>query len=612
MISSPKNSLKVLKSIFGFSKYRDGQEYIVSTILGRTNILSVMPTGAGKSLCYQLPSIIFENRTVVVSPLIALMIDQITNLKSLGISADSINSQNDRDININIWNNFKSGKIKILYISPERLTPNRFIESLKKIPVDLFVIDEAHCISKWGSDFRPEYAKLSRLYKDFPNSTITAFTATADKATQKDIAHQLFQNIGKIYVRGFDRPNLSLSVINKEKNWKVKLLNILSNHYGESGIIYSLSRKQTQEYSSFLNKNGFKSIYYHAGLNHHERLDAQTRFMDETGLIMVATIAFGMGIDKPDIRFVIHTHLPSSMEAFYQEIGRAGRDNKPAKTLLFYSIEDLIIRRKMIFESNGSSDYIRQENQRLDMLHSYCESPICRKITLLAYFDEECEPCGNCDNCLNPSKLVNGNEEAKIVLSAIESTNQYFGSKYILDIIKGNKTGRNMNNSHHNLTVFGYGSSIPEEFWKKIIQQMLAAKFISLNIEKFGALQITNEGKELLRNNKKFLRKEIHIKGKGSNVRMSKSINPVWEIVKKNKQITTDYDENLFKKLKELRQNISKDKRIPAYIVFPDKTLINMIKSNPKSLNDLLNVEGIGPKKLEDYGLQFFNILKNN
>ena len=405
-----------LKNTFGFSQFRDGQEEIIRNIINENQILAIMPTGAGKSLCYQLTAIISEKRTIIISPLIALIDDQISTLKECGIYAEKLHSnQSSDDLNAS-WYNFKSGKCKILYVSPERLMSDFMIRNLKELEVGLFVIDEIHCVSKWGQSFRPEYEQLSKIKDLFPQSNIVGFTATADQTTRLDILNKIFNNEAKTFVKGFDRPNLYLSIIQKN-NAKRQLLDFLNSRKEQSGIIYCLSRKRTEEISSFLNQSGFKTSAYHAGLDANVRKNVQDTFMTEENHIVIATIAFGMGIDKPDIRFVVHLNIPSSMEAYYQEIGRAGRDGNPADTLLIYGIDDVIVRRKMIEENNYNDEFKLKENKRLDYLVSYCETPECRRKVLLAYFDENSHPCNHCDNCNNPPTLIDGTLHAQKMLA---------------------------------------------------------------------------------------------------------------------------------------------------------------------------------------------------
>jgi len=595
--------LQTLKKSFGFSSFRPGQEEIVNLVLARENLLAVLPTGAGKSLCYQLPALCFKDRTVVVSPLIALMNDQTAYLKSLNIPADQIHSHSRK--NQKVWEAFQNGEIKILYLSPERLMTEQMISQLKRLPIDLFVIDEAHCISKWGAGFRPEYEQLSQLKDHFPSTVLVAFTATADNATRLDIVKKLMGGKAQTIVKGFDRPNLSLSVFSKQ-NWKKKLLDFLNERKGCSGIIYTLSRKDTEKVSDFLTSKGFYAIPYHAGQSAKQRQDSQNTFMTESGVIMLATIAFGMGIDKPDIRFVVHINLPSSMEAFYQEIGRAGRDGEPSDTLLFFGLDDLMIRKRMIQEGEEAPEYKLKENKRLDALVAYCEASSCRKKALLSYFDEIFDRCGNCDNCLNPPKLIEGTTPAQILLSAIARTGEYFGSAHIIDIVRGISTEKVQERRHDQIPTFGKGSHYSKPFWQNFTRQMISAGEIVLNIERYGALKITDSGRSLLYGKKSFYYKELSVKAKA--IQISSQIEKGFS--KKRKSSQTSQNLELLKKLKKLRLEIAHKENVPAFVIFSDRTLIEMSNKPSQNKEQLLEINGVGPKKLELYGELFLKLMK--
>ena len=599
------NRLKNLKKVFGFSSFRPGQEEIINLLLGKKNLLAVLPTGAGKSLCYQFPALCFEGRTLVVSPLIALMNDQTAYLKSLNIPADQLHSHSSK--NRKVWEAFQKGDIKILYLSPERLMTEKMISDLKKLPVDLFVIDEAHCISKWGSGFRPEYEQLSELNDHFPSAVLSAFTATADTATRADIVKKLMGGQAQTIVKGFDRPNLSLSVLPKQ-NWKNKLLDFLNERKGQSGIIYTLSRKDTEKISEFLNNKSFHAIAYHAGQPAKQRQDSQNTFMTENGVIMLATIAFGMGIDKPDIRFVVHISLPSSMEAFYQEIGRAGRDGEPSDTLLFFGLDDLMIRKRMIQEGEESQEYKLKENKRLDALVAYCTAGSCRKKALLSYFDESSDRCGNCDNCLNPPKMIEGTTPAQILLSAIARTGEYFGSAHIIDIVRGITTAKVQERGHDKIPTFGKGSEYSKSFWQSFTHQLISAGELALNIERYGALKITESGQNLLYGKKKFHYKETFVKP--DSIKTSSKLKK--EISKKTEPGKTSQDLELLKKLKKLRLEIAREENVPAFIVFSDRTLIEMSNKPAKLKEQLLKINGVGPKKLELYGDRFISLMREH
>ena len=592
-------ALQILNDVFGYNSFRSGQEEIINSILDKKNILAVMPTGAGKSLCYQIPALIFSKGTIVVSPLVALMDDQILALKENGIAADRIHSHRSEELNKETLNNFKTGKIKILYLSPENLMSEKTLNELNNIDIAMFAIDEAHCISKWGVSFRPQYEELSRLSKIYPDSVIAGFTATADKDTREDIIHKLSNYNSKIFVQGFDRPNLSLAVEQKD-DWKKQILIFLENKTNESGIIYCLSRKQTEDVSEFLNKNNYRSIPYHAGQESNIRKNNQEIFMNENGIIMVATIAFGMGIDKSNVRFVAHLSLPSSIESYYQEIGRAGRDGNPAETLLLYGLNDLFQRRRFIESDGDDYQHKLRENKRLDSLLAYCETPICRKKALLSYFDEHVEDCHNCDNCFNPPKMVDGTKLAQMVLSAIYRSGQIFGTVHIINILLGNKTDKIIEKKHDKIKTFGIGNNYKKDFWQGFIRQLISSGHLIINIKKFGCLQITKSGLEILKDDKYFNYKEIVFKA-AKTTKKNKNTKKVLNIDNNDLEILTS--------LKELRLNIAREKSIPAFVIFPDSSLIEMAKIKPQNLQEMIKINGVGPSKLKKYGTSFLEVI---
>ena len=510
-----------LKSTFGFDSFRPGQLEIIQHILRQRHVISVMPTGAGKSLCFQLPATLSTQKTIVVSPIIALMDDQTTALNTLGIPSETIHSGKSRPENITSWRKFTTpqttpshpattqpnapqtnARPKILYISPERLMQPPMLTALKSHDIGLFVIDEAHCISKWGA-FRPDYEALATLSGHFPTATIAAFTATADRATRNDINTKLTQGTAQIIVKKFDRENLSLSV-HEKSNTRAKIATYLHKNPQKSGIIYCLSRKETDEIAQYLKRQNFNAIAYHAGKFPEIRQEAHNRFMTEPAAIMVATIAFGMGIDKPDIRFVIHASLPASIEAFYQEIGRAGRDNLPAETHLYYSLSDVIKRRTMIFEGEGQDDFKMREYKRLDALVGYCETVKCRKQALLSYFDEMVPPCGACDNCIDPPILEDYTEASCYFLTAIVQSGQYFGANHIIDIVRGADTEKIRSRSHDTLPIFGAGKSLSKRFAQSLIRQLISASILRVNIEHYGTLHLTPAADSILSGQDKF------------------------------------------------------------------------------------------------------------
>ena len=590
-----KSAQQVLYDVFGYSAFRPGQEDIIALLTSGENVLAVMPTGAGKSICYQIPAVMGERPTIVVSPLLALMDDQVAALRTNGVDVACIHSGLSREENVAEWHRLKGGA-KLLYLSPERLMTERMLTALVALRPAMFVVDEAHCISKWGASFRPDYEQLSRLPELFPESVLAAFTATADKATRKDIAEKLFRGRGQIIVHGFDRPNLRLAVANKA-SWKPQLMEFLDDKKQQAGIVYCLSRKFTDEVAAYLKEEGLNAIPYHAGQSSEQRKLNQDRFMSEDAVVMVATIAFGMGIDKPDIRYVCHLNLPGSMEAYYQEIGRAGRDGAPAETLLLHSLGDMGLRRQFI-ANEGDEAHRRREHHRLDALLSYCEASACRRMALLAYFDETSAPCGNCDNCLTPPVVADGTVRAKALLSTVYETGQMFGAGHIVDILRGVESQKILERRHHNLATFASGKAWPKDEWTVFIRQAVAGGYLIINVQKYGGLEIGPRGRALLAGDETFSYRES---AKTKTVRaLSK---------KKSEQPVGEGDVSLLSQLKTLRLGLARARNVPAYVVFPDSTLIEMARARPITLADMAGISGVGPKKLQEFGPTFLRAI---
>ncbi len=590
-----------LANVFGFNSFRPGQEDIINHLMQKKSLLAVMPTGAGKSLCYQLPALLFENQTIVVSPLVALMNDQVDVLKDLGIKAERVHSGMSESDRSKAWEGFQNSWIKILYISPESLMRDSMLNALRTLKISMFVIDEAHCISKWGSDFRKEYEQLKDLQYHFPNAIISAFTATADEETRADINNKLTNNKAKIFLYGFNRPNLSLAVQQKY-NWREQLIDFLEDRYNQSGIVYCLSRKQTEDCAEFLSKKGFKAIAFHAGLDTKVKNNAQDRFMTEDNLIICATIAFGMGIDKANVRFIAHVSLPASMEAFYQEIGRAGRDGEDSDTMLIFGNDDVYKRKGFIDNSNAPDSFKIKEHKRLDALVTYCNSATCRRQTLLSYFMESCEPCEKCDNCINPPERIQGTEYALMVLKTIYYTGQYFGSNHIINVLRGVFNEKVRSRGHDKIKTFGFGKNNSTIFWKTFIQQMVSSNCLRINIQKYGAIQITEDGKKIIEGDDEYFYRKILLdtpkKEKKSKIgRISSS--------------TLLEEKSLLSALKSIRLKLAKKRGVPAYIIFPDTTLHQMITNKPQTLVEMSEINGIGPQKLEKYGEIFLSIIKD-
>ena len=582
---------RILRDVFGFEDYREGQEPVVRALLAGRNALAVMPTGSGKSLCFQVSALALGGLTVVVSPLVALMQDQVAALRLAGVPAETINSAYDRTDNIAAWRRVAAGETRLLYLSPERLMTERMLAALTKLPIKLIAIDEAHCISQWGPAFRPDYEALTALRQHFPYVPIAALTATADNATRHDIATKLFNGEAEIFVAGFDRPNIKLAV-EMRRNGSQQLLAFMERHGGESGIVYCLSRKKTEKVSRLLTENGIPSLPYHAGMDKWDRDRNQDIFMTEPGQVMVATIAFGMGIDKPDVRFVFHTDLPGSMEAYYQEIGRAGRDGKAAEAHMLYGLDDIRMRRVFIEQEESSSDRRRREHQRLDALIGYCEAATCRRTTLLAYFGDTGEACGNCDTCVDPVELFDGSEVGQQALTAIVKTGQRFGAAHIIDVLRGTETEKVISARHDQLPPFGVGADRSKDSWRSIIRQLVAAGFLKLDIEGYGGLSVTNKGQTLLEGDGSFAYREDQAPAKPT--RKSRSTAPLPEL--------DDVDDALLAALKNLRLRLAKERGVPAYVVFSDRSLIDMAQRRPRDAVSFAEVHGVGDAKLRDFG----------
>ena len=540
--------------------------------------------------------------TIVVSPLIALMQDQVSALKLLGVKAEALNSTNTDEVNARIWKGMRRGEVRLVYMAPERLMNGYTLDALRALNVKMIAVDEAHCISQWGASFRPEYEMLMDLGTHFPGVPIAALTASADKATSADIERKLFKGDVQTFVSGFDRPNISLAVSPKS-GWQKQLTEFVKGRQGQSGIVYCLSRKKTETAVEVLKAAGLPALAYHAGMDKDRRAANQDRFLKEQGLVMAATIAFGMGIDKPDVRFVFHTDMPSSMEAYYQEFGRAGRDGAPADAHMLYGLGDVRMRRMFIEGENGDADSKRRAHKRLDALISFCEAPTCRRQALLAYFDDESEPCGNCDLCLNPVELTEGTREGRMALSAIVRTGQRFGQAYIVDVLLGANTERIRNLGHDGLPTWGVGKHLGKPEWRGILRQLIAAGFVYLDVEQYGGLSLTPKGGELLRGNDKFSYRPVmksKSTGRGSRAKPSSVA-----------QDLSSEKMEVFENLRALRAQLATKRNVPAYVIFADKSLRDMADKNPTSLEAMLDVHGVGQAKLEKFGDMFLAVLKD-
>jgi ATP-dependent DNA helicase RecQ len=560
---------RILKDVFGFDGFRPGQEAAIDALLAGRNVLAVMPTGSGKSLCYQVPALVMGGLTLVVSPLVALMQDQVAALKLEGVAADTINSSRSREDNVAAWRAAASGALRILYMAPERLMTERMLDALAKLEVRLIAIDEAHCVSQWGPAFRPEYRALSKLADLFPKTPLIALTATADAVTRDDIALQLFDNKVETMVQGFDRPNIALAVAPKS-NANRQLLDFLARHKGESGIVYCLSRKKTEKIAAFLNEHGIDALAYHAGMEAGARDTNQARFMTEPAIVMVATIAFGMGIDKSDVRFVFHTDLPGSLEAYYQEIGRAGRDGQKAEAQMLFGLDDIRMRRVFIDEEGSDADRKRREHARLNMLLAYCEAPACRRRLLLEYFGEHAQPCGNCDVCREPAAMVDSTQDARKILAAIRETGERFGAGRVIEALTDNARKK--------------------EEWQSLIRQMAGAGLLRHDVQGYGALAMTDKGRALL-------------KGQGDFRSRPFVAAPKLKKEARAERFAEQPEENrvLIASLKALRLRLSKERGVPPYVIFSDKSLIDMAERRPRNEYEFGEVHGVGAAKLKDF-----------
>jgi len=587
----------LLKTVFGHDHYRDGQSEIVNAIISGKDVLAIMPTGGGKSLCFQLPALTLKGIVLVVSPLIALMRDQVSALKALGVNAGALTSGNTNDETETVFNDLENGNLKLLYIAPERLANIGTQRMLSKLPISFIAVDEAHCVSQWGHDFRPDYLRIGELRK-LLNVPLAAFTATADPETQNEIKDRLFDiNNPEVFLQGFDRPNIHMSFSVKASPRK-QVLDFVERRKGQSGIIYCGSRAKCETIAQALRSSGHQALHYHAGMDAEDRRISERRFQLEDGLIVVATIAFGMGIDKPDIRYVIHADLPKSIEGYYQEIGRAGRDGEPAETMTLYGADDIRLRRSQIDEGLASNDRKKADHGRLNALLGLAEARRCRRRVLLRYFGDDIETCNNCDLCDAPPILFDGTKHVRMALSAILRTEERYGAGYLIDILRGKLTDKIKQNGHEQLPTFSIGEDYSKSEWQGVFRQMMGYDLIRPDIERFGAFRMTEMARPILRDEQKIeLRKDTIIK----EVRKTKV-----------KSLVAEEDETLFSALKSKRRFLAEALNAPAYVVFADAVLMEMARSRPSSLDEFSKLSGVGAVKLERYGKAFLEIINNN
>lgn len=589
-----------LHKVFGFERFRAGQAEIVHALLDGEDVLAVMPTGSGKSLCYQLPAILRGGLTVVVSPLIALMRDQVRQLQGFGINAASLNSANNEAENQRVYRDLREGSLRLLYVAPERLVRSDTVALLKRSGASLLAIDEAHCVSQWGHDFRPEYLALGQIRAELGDITTIALTATADAPTRSDIVQKLFAAPPRTFIRSFDRPNLHLMMQPKASARK-QIGDFIGARRGVSGIVYCSSRKRTEDLAAGLNAMGHTALAYHAGMEQRLRDANQDAFLREDGVVMVATVAFGMGIDKPDVRYVCHADMPRNVEAYYQEIGRAGRDGLPAETLTLYGLDDMRLRRLQIEEGEASDERKRIERQRFNALVSLCESPRCRRQTLLAYFGESSEPCGHCDLCQDDVARFDGTTEAQKALSAMMRTGQRYGTEHLVQILLGNATDAILRSEHDRLPTFGVGKDRDANSWRSIFRQLYGAGLIELDIAGHGGWFITDAGRMVLRGQSKVeMRRESLVSRRDRNRRGGAAM---------VETALQPSDQRLLAALKELRRRLAIELQQPAYVIFSDRTLLELAAKRPTSLYRLTDIHGIGQAKLERFGQAFLDVV---
>jgi len=591
-------ALELLNSVFGHAEFRGPQEAIVSHVAAGGDALVLMPTGGGKSLCYQLPALLREGTALVVSPLIALMQDQVAALKQLGVRAAFLNSSLNETQAAETKRAFRLGQLDLLYVAPERLVMDSMLEQLAQMydesRLALFAIDEAHCVSQWGHDFRPEYLQLSLLHERFPGVPRIALTATADPQTREEIIRRLQLEEARVFLSSFDRPNIRYSIVDKDEPRAQVLRFIEEEHPGEAGIVYCLSRKKVDETAAWLAERGVRALRYHAGMDAASRAENQARFQREDGVVIVATIAFGMGIDKPDVRFVAHLDLPKSIEGYYQETGRAGRDGLAADAWMAYGLGDVVQLRRMLEQSEGNEEFRRISFAKLDALLGLCETAGCRRVRLLGYFGEESAPCGNCDTCLEPPQTWDATEAARKALSCIYRTGQRFGALHLIDVLLGRPTERVSQWDHDKLAVFGIGAELGEAAWRSVVRQLVALGYARPDHDAFGGLRLTEASRAVLKGEQRVeMRRQAAVSKK-----------------KKKTKGTPLTSSPLFERLKAWRAEQARAQSVPPYVVFHDSTLSAIASVQPRDLDALATIGGIGAKKLERYGPALLRLLK--
>ena len=593
----PADPLQILKTVYGYETFRGAQGEVVGHVMAGRNAFVVMPTGGGKSLCYQIPAIAREGVGIVISPLIALMQNQVDALKQLGVSATFLNSTLAFEAVQRIEQSLRQGEVDLLYLAPERLVQPATLALLRELDISLFAIDEAHCVSQWGHDFRADYLHLNILATEFPSVPRIALTATADIRTRIEIVSRLSLDEARQFIVGFDRPNIRYRIALKT-NPRQQLLQFLKNeHRNDAGIIYCLSRRKTEETATWLSQQGFEALPYHAGLDSETRAKNQARFLNEESIIIVATIAFGMGIDKPDVRFVAHLDLPKTVESYYQETGRAGRDGEAANAWLVYGLQDVIKLRQMMENSEGSDEHKRAEQHRLNAMLGLCEITSCRRHALLRYFDEDSpERCGNCDTCIDPVDTWDGTEAAQKALSAVFRTDQRFGVNHLIDVLQGSNTEKIRQFEHDKLSTFGIGQTLDINQWRSVFRQLVARGYISVDLERYGALRLEQKCRPLLKGEQQIeLRRDS---GKKAVARQTKTPLP------------EDINVGLWEALRECRRLFAEAQGVPPYVIFHDKTLREMAEQMPQNTSEFGLLTGVGERKLEKYSEAFLAVIQ--
>lgn len=594
----PSSAKDILQDVFGYQSFRDGQQEVIDLAISGQDSLVIMPTGGGKSLCYQIPALVREGITLVISPLISLMKDQVDQLKADGVAAECINSTMSRDDLISVYNRMNSGQIKLVYASPERVLMRDFIDRLHNLPLSMIAVDEAHCISQWGHDFRPEYALLGQLKQQFSHVPFMALTATADDATRVDIIHRLQLNEPHTYLGSFDRPNIRYNLVEKHKPVS-QVIRYLDTQKGNCGIIYCGSRKKVEMLTEKLCNNHIRAAGYHAGMDMDERAYVQEAFQRDDIQIVVATVAFGMGINKPNVRFVVHFDIPRNIESYYQETGRAGRDGLPAEAMMLFDPADINWLRRMLDEKDDGPQK-QVESHKLNAMSAFAEAQTCRRQVLLNYFGEyRDKPCGNCDICLDPPKHFDATEEAQKALSCVYRVNQGFGMGYVVEVMRGMQNIRIRENGHDKLTTYGIGSDHSHDYWISIVRQLIHKGLLFQNITRNSTLQLTEEARPLLRGE---MALELAVPRLDTAVRSAKA----------DKLSNRQYDKKLFAKLRKLRKTIADKVGLPPYVVFSDATLIEMAEMLPTSYGEMLAVNGVGQRKLEKYADPFLDLIQEH